>query len=144
MLLFSDETPVNCQRFLDGGGMELFLRCYRVSICDKVSLLYNKKVLLRDRKRRTADAPPPPTSGLTSGFVFGVPPGLPLGLLLGSASGVCLWGPPLGHPHFFFTKEIFFHKGKKNFGQKKKFPKIFRVCVCFGIPPYVTPPWTWN
>jgi Zyg-11 family protein len=27
----TDETPVNCRRFLDGGGMELFLRCKEVS-----------------------------------------------------------------------------------------------------------------
>ena len=27
----TDETPVNCKRFLDGGGMELFLRCKEVS-----------------------------------------------------------------------------------------------------------------
>jgi Zyg-11 family protein len=23
----TDETPINCQRFLDGGGMQLFLNC---------------------------------------------------------------------------------------------------------------------
>ena len=23
----TDETPINCKRFLDGGGMELFLQC---------------------------------------------------------------------------------------------------------------------
>lgn len=27
----TDETPRNCQRFLDGNGMDLFLRCLRVS-----------------------------------------------------------------------------------------------------------------
>ena len=30
-LLFSDETAVNCRRFIDGGGMDLFLRCLEVS-----------------------------------------------------------------------------------------------------------------
>ena len=23
----TDETPLNCRRFLDGGGMDLFLKC---------------------------------------------------------------------------------------------------------------------
>ena len=27
----TDETPINCERFLDGGGMHLFLRCKEVS-----------------------------------------------------------------------------------------------------------------
>lgn len=29
----TDETPVNCERFLDGDGMEHFLGCLRVSVC---------------------------------------------------------------------------------------------------------------
>jgi Zyg-11 protein homolog len=28
----TDETPVNCERFLDGKGMEYFLGCLRVSL----------------------------------------------------------------------------------------------------------------
>ena len=27
----TDETPINCERFLDGGGMQLFLQCKEVS-----------------------------------------------------------------------------------------------------------------
>ncbi len=26
----TDETPINCKRFLDGGGMQLFLSCKEV------------------------------------------------------------------------------------------------------------------
>ena len=26
----TDETPINCRRFLDGGGMKLFLECKEV------------------------------------------------------------------------------------------------------------------
>jgi hypothetical protein len=29
----TDETAVNCQRFLDGRGMEFFLGCLNVSYC---------------------------------------------------------------------------------------------------------------
>ncbi|KAH8034549.1 hypothetical protein HPB51_025672 [Rhipicephalus microplus] len=39
---FHDETPVNCERFLDGGGMNLFLRCLRQLT------LYYRMSLIRD------------------------------------------------------------------------------------------------
>lgn len=41
----TDETPVNCQRFLDGGGMVLFLECLR-AFTDKPELLRNMMGLL--------------------------------------------------------------------------------------------------
>uniref|UniRef100_A0A1E1XI19 Protein zer-1 homolog n=1 Tax=Amblyomma aureolatum TaxID=187763 RepID=A0A1E1XI19_9ACAR len=41
----TDETPVNCERFLDGGGMTLFLECLR-SFTDKPELLRNMMGLL--------------------------------------------------------------------------------------------------
>lgn len=41
----TDETPVNCERFLDGGGMNLFLRCLRI-FTDKPELLRNMMGLL--------------------------------------------------------------------------------------------------
>lgn len=41
----TDETPVNCERFLDGGGMALFLECLR-SFPDKPELLRNMMGLL--------------------------------------------------------------------------------------------------
>ncbi|XP_064457407.1 protein zer-1 homolog [Ornithodoros turicata] len=41
----TDETPVNCQRFLDGGGMMLFLECLR-AFADKPELLRNMMGLL--------------------------------------------------------------------------------------------------
>lgn len=41
----TDETPVNCQRFLDGGGMHLFLRC-KEEFPDKQDLLRNMMGLL--------------------------------------------------------------------------------------------------
>jgi hypothetical protein len=28
----TDETPINCRRFLDGGGMQLFLKCKEVRL----------------------------------------------------------------------------------------------------------------
>ncbi|KAH9360077.1 hypothetical protein HPB48_006674 [Haemaphysalis longicornis] len=40
-----DETPINCARFLDGGGMALFLECLR-SFPDKPELLRNMMGLL--------------------------------------------------------------------------------------------------
>ena len=34
----TDETPFNCKRFLDGDGMNLFLKCkVRLKILDKVT-----------------------------------------------------------------------------------------------------------
>lgn len=36
----TDETAINCKRFLDGRGMEYFLRCLNVSNC--VSILFFK------------------------------------------------------------------------------------------------------
>ncbi len=41
----TDETPVNCRRFLDGGGMRLFLRC-KDRFPDKQDLLRNMMGLL--------------------------------------------------------------------------------------------------
>lgn len=41
----TDETPINCARFLDGGGMALFLECLR-SFPDKPELLRNMMGLL--------------------------------------------------------------------------------------------------
>jgi len=41
----TDETPVNCKRFLDNGGMSLFLRCKR-DFPDKQDLLRNMMGLL--------------------------------------------------------------------------------------------------
>ncbi|KAL1424380.1 hypothetical protein MTO96_020172 [Rhipicephalus appendiculatus] len=41
----TDETPVNCERFLDGGGMTLFLECLRI-FTDKPELLRNMMGLL--------------------------------------------------------------------------------------------------
>jgi Zyg-11 protein homolog len=35
----TDETPVNCERFLDGKGMEYFLGCLRVSLTGKQASL---------------------------------------------------------------------------------------------------------
>jgi Zyg-11 protein homolog len=36
----TDETPVNCEKFLDGKGMEYFLGCLRVSLVIKISYLF--------------------------------------------------------------------------------------------------------
>lgn len=41
----TDETPINCQRFLDGGGMALFLQCLQ-AFTDKPELLRNMMGLL--------------------------------------------------------------------------------------------------
>lgn len=41
----TDETPINCERFLDGGGMTLFLECLRI-FTDKPELLRNMMGLL--------------------------------------------------------------------------------------------------
>jgi Zyg-11 family protein len=41
----TDETPVNCKRFMDGGGMQLFLRC-KQEFPDKQDLLRNMMGLL--------------------------------------------------------------------------------------------------
>ena len=41
----TDETPVNCQRFLDGGGMKLFLDC-KEEFPSHESLLRNMMGLL--------------------------------------------------------------------------------------------------
>jgi len=41
----TDETPINCRRFLDGGGMKLFLRC-KQEFPDRQDLLRNMMGLL--------------------------------------------------------------------------------------------------
>eukprot|EP00095_Tigriopus_kingsejongensis_P005858 snap_masked-scaffold38_size502422-processed-gene-0.10 protein:Tk05858 transcript:snap_masked-scaffold38_size502422-processed-gene-0.10-mRNA-1 annotation:"zer-1-like protein" len=41
----TDETPINCKRFLDGGGMELFLKC-KAQFPEKHDLLRNMMGLL--------------------------------------------------------------------------------------------------
>ena len=41
----TDETPVNCRRFLDGGGMELFLRCKEVKLSNIERLTLTKFVI---------------------------------------------------------------------------------------------------
>ena len=41
----TDETPINCKRFLDGGGMPLFLQC-KARFPDKQELLRNMMGLL--------------------------------------------------------------------------------------------------
>lgn len=41
----TDETPINCKRFLDGGGMQLFLQC-KDKFPDKLDLLRNMMGLL--------------------------------------------------------------------------------------------------
>ena len=41
----TDETPINCKRFLDGDGMDLFLRC-KTEFPNKQDLLRNMMGLL--------------------------------------------------------------------------------------------------
>ena len=40
----TDETPINCERFLDGGGMHLFLRCKEGSECAHCALHMGNRI----------------------------------------------------------------------------------------------------
>jgi Zyg-11 protein homolog len=49
----TDETPINCERFLDGKGMEYFLGCLRVSSlkCSLSNKMHIFLLLVLPRKR---------------------------------------------------------------------------------------------
>lgn len=60
----TDETPINCRRFLDGGGMQLFLRC-KEKFPEKQDLLRNMMGLLGN----VAEVPELRSQLMTTAFV---------------------------------------------------------------------------
>jgi Zyg-11 family protein len=71
----TDETPINCQRFLDGGGMGLFLQC-KERFHNQQDLLRNMMGLLGN----VAEVPELRSQLMTSAFVN------EFSMLLGSTS----------------------------------------------------------
>ncbi len=65
----TDETPVNCRRFLDGGGMRLFLLC-KERFPDKQDLLRNMMGLLGNVAEVPALRPALMTSEFVSEFFY--------------------------------------------------------------------------
>ena len=37
----TDETPINCLRFLNGEGMTYFQKCLKVSLCNSIVYLHH-------------------------------------------------------------------------------------------------------